>query len=63
MYNKKECLEILRKLFTDNVNYPFDGTEQVFSFDTFIEKVLDKADFLYTEEYHYYLKFPERMEY
>ena len=58
MFDKKECLEILRKMFTNNVNYPFDGSEEVSDFKTFIKKVLCESDSLYTDEHHY-RKFPE----
>lgn len=53
MFDKKEYLEILKKMFTDNVNYPFDGSEKVADFKTFIETVLSEADYRYTDELHY----------
>lgn len=58
MYDKKECEGILRKMFTGNVNYPFDGAEEVEDFEIFLKKVLDEADSLYTDE-HYYRDYPE----
>jgi len=58
MLDKKECLDILTKMFTDNINYPFDGTEEVSDFETFVKTVLIEADSLYTDEYHY-REYPE----
>lgn len=53
MFDKEECLEILKNMFTDNVNYPFDGSEEVCDFNTFVNRVLSWAESLYTDEYHY----------
>lgn len=58
MYGKDEYLEMLKEMFTDNVNYPFDGSEEVSDFKTFIEIVLSEADSLYSDEYHY-REYPE----
>lgn len=58
MFDKKECLEILTKMFTDNVNYPFDGSEKVSDFNTFVQVILREADYRYTDEYHY-REYPE----
>lgn len=58
MFNREECLEILRKMLTDNVNYPFDGEQAVPDIETFIDKVLSEADSLYMDEYHY-REYPE----
>lgn len=58
MLERKEYLKILKEMFTENVDYPFDGTEEVSDFKTFIRKVLDEAESLYTDEYHY-REFPD----
>lgn len=57
MFDRKECLDILTRMFTDNINYPFDGEEAV-DFKTFIKMVYEEADSLYTDEY-YYREYPE----
>ncbi len=58
MINEREKhLEILRKTFTNNVNYPFDGEEAV-PFEIFIKRVLRNAERKYSDDF-YWREYPE----
>lgn len=53
MFNEKEKhLEILEEMFTNDINYPFDGNEAV-PFETFIKRVLSNAERQYSDEFHW----------
>lgn len=54
---RKERMETLQEMFTNDINYKFDGEERV-SFKTFIKKVLSHAEDKYINE-SYELKYPD----
>lgn len=45
-------LEILRKMFTKDVNYQFNGKEAV-PFESFLKKVLSNAERKYSDDYYW----------
>lgn len=53
MTSRAEHLAILTNMFTDNVNYPFDGEEEVSDVKTMATRVLSYAGDVYSEGYHY----------
>lgn len=54
---REKHLEILRKMFTKDINYKFDGSEAV-PFETFLKKVLSNAERKYSDDF-YWRKYPE----